>query len=186
MKSSTTARAVIGVIALLATLAVAGCEEGDPSGSATPSGKPIPSGTSSPAETTVGTSDAATFSDPVDVVRAWVTAFNATLRGGDPSGAADLTTADCWTCAEHIDPITKALERGGWFRGGRWSVVRARVSDSNDRKASVYSAISSARGVTLSRQGAEPVSYGPEKFILDIRLERSGEGWLIAEIVYLS
>lgn len=185
MKSSPT-RAAIGAATLLLTLAVAGCEEAEPADPVTPTGKPIPSATSPSTAPTASTSDATTLEEPVDVVRAWVTAFNATLRGGDPGEATDLTTADCWTCAEHVDPVIKALESGGWFRGGRWSVVRARVSDRDGKTASVYSAISSAGGATLSRRGAEPVRYGPEKFVLDIRLERSGEGWLIAEIVYLS
>lgn len=177
-------RATIGALALVVAVALAGCEEDDGPGSAPPPDSPSVPDTSSPTEPS--TSDAPEPLDPVEVVRAWVSAFNSTLRRGSEADAAAYEATDCWTCREHINPVIKALDRGGWFRGGRWSVTRARIAEQDASRASVYSAISAAGGTTLSRRGAEPTAYEEDKFILDFQLKRSSSGWLIAKIVYLS
>lgn len=174
-------------LALALTMSFAACD--DEVGPRSPSTPDTPTATesSSPTEpTTTSTGDASDQRGPVAVVRAWVAAFNETLRGGDPATAAELTTASCWTCNEHIDPVVRTLEKGGWYRGGGWSVTRARVADKSEITASVYAAIAAASGTTLTRAGSEPIAYEEDKFILDVRLKSSRAGWRIAKIVYLS
>lgn len=181
-------RATIAALTLAAALALAACEEEDGPSSPSTSDTPSVPESSSPSEpsTVANSTEPPNDVDPVAVVRTWVTSLNAILTGADPVAATELATANCWTCDEHIDPILTTLAEGGWYRGGRWTVDRARVADREESKATVYAAISAASGTTLTRPGTEPVAYEADKFILDFRLKTTSAGWRIAKIVYLS
>jgi len=137
MKSSHTARAAIGVVALLLTFAVAGCDEDDPSGTPPPSSTPSSPGSSSPTEAT----STPTQTGPVEPtlpaeagrdskagVEAFVTFYwdvvNYATKTGDVRLLRELDQPSCEGCEGGIQGIERIYHRGGRIVGGEYAVVR--------------------------------------------------------------
>jgi hypothetical protein len=135
MKPTTTARAVIGVIALLLTLAVAGCEEDDPSDPVTPSGKPIPSHSSEPTDPRTPTetgpaepsSPADAESDTKQAVEVFVSYYfdviNYATSTGDVGLLSTLDQPSCNGCQGGIEFVERVYEHGGRIIGGRYRLL---------------------------------------------------------------
>jgi len=187
MKSSHTARAVIGVVALLLTFAVAGCDENDPSSSPPPSSTPSSPDSSSPTEaTSTGSSGAAERLTPVETVRAWVAAHNTALGSGDTEEVVALTGPACSTCDELRKSVAAVHRAGGYFHGGRWKVDAAEVTHRSSDSVTVTAGVTVNAGTTKSNRHADPEAYPEEKFVLKFEVGPAGGRDVVTRIVFLS
>jgi hypothetical protein len=137
MKKSHTARGAAGVVALLLSFAVAGCDEDDPSGSPPPSSTLSSPDSSSPTEAT----SAATPTGPVEPTlpteaeradKAGAEAFvsyyydvvNYATATGDVAQLKTLDEPSCGGCQNGIELIEKVYGRGGRIVGGDYRVLK--------------------------------------------------------------
>jgi hypothetical protein len=184
MSTSHLSRAAVGVAALLLAVVVSGCEEDEPATSPTPSSSPSESETSSPSEPT--TTDTGKRLSPVETVNAWVAAHNSILGNGDPSRVDALTGPNCATCRELRDSVRDVYRAGGHFRGGRWTVDAAEVTDRSSAVSTVTAGVTIGAGTTKSSDDAEPSSYPEEKVVLEFQVGTNGDRPLVTRIVFLS
>lgn len=136
MKSSPT-RAAIGAATLLVTLAVAGCEEAEPSSSPAPSSTPSSADSSPTTEATPTASETGPVEptlppDAEQDTKAGVEAFvrfywdvvNYATKTGDVRLLESLAQPSCNTCAAGIEGVENIYDRGGRIVGGDYKVVR--------------------------------------------------------------
>jgi len=136
MNSSHTARAAIGVVALLFTFAVAGCDEDDPSGSPPPSSTPSSPGSSSPTEATStptetgpveptlpAEGDDSTKSGAEAFVTYYYEVVNYSTATGDVRRLKSLDEPSCAGCKGGIRLIEKVYGQGGRIVGGGYRVI---------------------------------------------------------------
>jgi hypothetical protein len=138
MRKSHTARAAIGVVALLLSFAVAGCDEDDPSGSPPPSSTPSSPDASSPTTATA----AATPTGPVEptlpteaeradkagaaaFVEFYWDAVNYAQATGDTELLKSLAIESCAGCNGGIEAISEIYRRGGRIVGGQQRVTES-------------------------------------------------------------
>ncbi|MBS4754430.1 hypothetical protein KG112_16605 [Nocardioides sp. zg-ZUI104] len=100
-------------LALFTTMTLAGCGGGEPQASRPIAAVP-------PAAASISATASSTAQPtPVQVVRAWVTAYNEALRSGDTGAADELVVAGCVTCEYELSPVREVHAAGGRFEGGR-------------------------------------------------------------------
>lgn len=179
------ARTAIAVVALLLVGLLAGCGEEDPSSTPPPSG-PSQSEVSSPGEPTETATQPVDRSTPIETVRNWVAAHNDALGSGDTEGAEALTKPGCRTCRELRNSVKDVYESGGYFRGGRWTIDAAKVTNRAPNSSTVTAGITIAAGVSKSAEDADPSEYAEQKHVLEFRIRQSGSQFLITQLVFLS
>jgi hypothetical protein len=172
-------RAVVTALLVIPVLLVAGCTDDDPK----PKFEPTQS---SETPTSPSTSASAQALGPEATVGAWVDARNTALVSGDVAPVEALSTTDCTTCQDSLDPIRQVHAAGGSFDTGGWKVVSARLKSQSAGKARVTAAINYQPGTTISSEGAAPVSYGLERHIVVVDLVGGPDRWQVRFIGYLS
>jgi hypothetical protein len=168
--------AVIAALSVIPVLLVAGCTDDEPK----PKFDPTPS-----SEAPTSSAPAQSLS-PEATVRAWVDARNAALVSGDVAAVEALSAPDCTTCQDSLDPIRQVHAAGGSFDTSGWKVVSARLKSQSGGKARVTAAINYQPGTTISSEGAAPVSYGLERHIVVVDLDRAPDRWQVRFFGYLS
>ena len=175
-------RSVVAIaVALLSLLAACEDEPG-------PVTRPTPTSPSVESSSTEPTTDEPTADPmtPVETVRAWVAARNDALRTGDISGAFIYARSDCWQCEELLTPIEETYRRGGHYSGGQWRIDADRVARRRGDTAIVTAGITVSSGTTVSSRGAQPSSYGEDKFILEFHLDAAHGPWALTTVIFLS
>ncbi|MCD4532474.1 hypothetical protein LRP67_00010 [Nocardioides sp. cx-169] len=175
----------VRLAALLAatTLVVAACSDDapEPRVEPTPSASPSESGTPTPSPQT----EPAKPTAPEQTVRAWVEARNRALGGDAITGAQQLSSPDCKSCADLIDPIAETYEKGGRFETPGWRVLRTRITHKKPGAVQVTTALSMAGGTTYDDAAATPVTYPAEKRIAIFELKQLESEWLVSLIGFL-
>ncbi len=171
-------------VGVLAAGFLAGCSDDAPRPRMAPSPTSSPSPTSAP--TTPAPSPTAAALGPEETVRAWVAARNVTVQNGDSTEVYALSTADCTTCQDSIEPVVEVYRAGGRFETVGWKVVKSRVVESSGRAAEVSAALLYESGRTIPSKGAEPVLYEEDRRIAVFRLGRREGSWLVTFVGYLS
>ena len=170
---------LVRVAAALAalTLIVAGCTDDDPE----PKVDPTPS--TSTTTTPDPTSTEAPLT-PVQTVTAWVEARNETLKDGRTTEVYALSTPDCSTCRDLVEPFVQLLADGGSIETDGWTIDSSRERPAFQKNQQVIAALTFAGGHTeLPGEGSSP--FPEEKHILQFQLREAASGWLVAQVVFL-
>lgn len=182
MTSSLHARSAIGAVALFFATLVAGCDEEDP---ASPSAaETTPAASTPPSEPTRRATEPVRA--PLAIVRAWVSAYNTTLRDGDADELAMITGAGCETCAALRASVEDVYRAGGFFRGGRWTIDAAEVTSRSSRSIKVTAGITAAAGTSKDKRTAEPEPYPEDKFLIEFAVGRADGHQVVTRMVFLS
>lgn len=172
-----------GVAAVLGALLVGCSDDPRPKMASSPSASP----TVSEAPSTDPTpSQAPDVLGPEETVRAWVEARNETVQGGSSDAVYALSSRDCTTCRDSIEPVTDVYEAGGRFETTGWTVVRTRLVDGSGRAAKVSTALIYESGRTFPTGGASPITYVDQRRIATFELRRDANTWAVSFIGYLS
>lgn len=183
MKSSVLARSAIGVAAVLFTGSAAGCNAQDPSAPIVAVGEPAASQvSSSPGPPAAKGKEVAA----VATARAWVSAYNDALRTGDRAAVDALTGEGCLSCNALIRSIDQVHRRGGYFRGGRWTITSARVTRQASQSATVRARVTVAARTTKASGVTEPESHPQDRFALQLSVRRVGDTSLVTRVSFLS
>jgi hypothetical protein len=170
--------------AFVAGCLLAGCDD-DPKPDL-PDPTPSVSSTAPTEASTSPTVTPSTVSDPVDTVKTWVAAQNHGLETGDTAPLRALSAEGCRGCDDFPDGIDGILQAGGSFKGGKWTLVRAKVEDGDVRPLRVNVAVHIAGGTTISASGATPNTYPPANRLFVFELVDDTGAWLISLIGSLS
>ncbi|MFA6574202.1 MAG: hypothetical protein WCS84_02185 [Nocardioides sp.] len=164
------------------TLALVGCSDDDPE----PEADPTPSTSTSTSVTpTPEPTEPAAPLDPEATVKAWVAARNQALSRGDVTEVRRLSSPECSSCADLIDPIAETHANGGRYETAGWRVLRARVTDHAPDAAEVTAALVFAGGTTYLSATADPVVYEAERRITIFELTKSSGGWAVSLIGFV-
>lgn len=168
--------------ALLAalTLVLVGCSDDD----AEPQVDPTPS---TSATTTTPTPDPTPTVEPlspVETVDGWVDARNEALKDGVTTEVYALSTPDCSTCRDLVDPFAQLYADGGSIVTDGWRIDSARKRPEFEENHQVIAALTFAGGHTvLPGEGSSP--FPEEKHILQFQMRQAASGWLVAQVVFL-
>lgn len=137
MKSSSRARAVLGVAAVLLTFGVAGCEDEDPADPIESTREPIPPHSSSPTESTSPTdagpvepslpaeAEAETEAGAKAFVEYYWEVVNYARQTGEVDLLRNLSVPSCGGCNGGIESIERVYARGGRIAGGQFEVLKS-------------------------------------------------------------
>lgn len=145
-----------------------------------------PSESSSPAVESGTPSPRPSAANPVATVRAWVDAQNTALTTGDTEQLKALSADSCQACDDFIKPIERVYRQGGYFHTKGWKVVAAKTRPGSKDPFVVNTGVSIAGGKTLTRQGAQPVVYGPDKRIIVFRVVEQQSRFVVSFLGFLS
>jgi hypothetical protein len=178
----------VRLAALLAATALvaAGCSDNDPEPRIDPTPSTSPTESASPWPSSAETSDPPGTTDPEDAVRAWVTARNETIQNGNATGVRSLSTGDCTTCRDLIDPIEAVYTNGGHMDTSGWHIAALNLAQESSADAEVVVGLVYAAGETVPSAGADPIQYELERHIAKFRLRNHSDGWKVREVVYVS
>ena len=167
-------------IALAVSVIVLGGCSGDP--------EPKFSPPESASPTTVSSSPSPRRSpaNPVATVRAWVEAQNDALTTGDTEHLKALSADPCKACDDFIKPIERVYRQGGYFHTQGWTVEAAKARPGSKNPFVVNAGVSIAGGKTLTKRGAEPVVYGPDKRIVVFRVVEQESRLVVSFLGFLS
>lgn len=163
---------------VLSALALGGCSD-DPEPRSDPG--PAPPSTSAVSPSAAGEAD-----DPRQSFRTWIEARNEALHSGDTARVESLSTDDCGSCQNSIDPIREVHSKGGRFETVGWLVDSVTLENETEITAKLSAAITYAEGKTYPSANADPISYEEEHHIVLVKLEKLGGRWLLSEIGYVS
>jgi hypothetical protein len=119
-------------------------------------------------------------------VRAWVDARNDTVKTGDVTSVADLSSTDCQTCVGSYGPVQQVYLDGGHYETDGWRISAAEVREQTGSNAQVLAGIVYAPGRTVPAEGAVPITYDTERHVVQFNLVTEDGVWNVASIVYLS
>jgi hypothetical protein len=160
-------------------LVLGGCS-GEPEPRIAPSESP------SPATSSESTSADPSPSNPVATVRAWVDAQNDALTTGDTEQLKVLSADPCQACDDFIEPIERVYRQGGYFRTEGWKVVAAKTRPGSHNPFVVNAGIVIAGGKTLTKEGAKPVVYGPDRRIVVFKVDEQRSRLVVSFLGFLS
>lgn len=176
-------RAVIAIATILLGATLAGCSEDDPLPRVEPSSPGSPSAATS---LSPSPDPSPRPMSPEETVRAWVKAQNQAMATGRTTTIESLSTADCRTCDQFIDPVVAVYRAGGRFKTKGWVVRGTNQRRPNGPNRVVDAALRFSGGTTVRRKGEDPVAYGPENHLMVFRLRPHGEGWRVSFAGFLS
>lgn len=163
------------------TLALVGCSDDDPE----PKADPTPSTSTSTSVTpTPEPTETMAPRSPVQTVTGWVEARNQTLKGGGTTDVYALSTLDCSTCRDLVEPFEQLYADGGAIETAGWKVDRARNRPDFAKNQQVIAALTLFGGRTLY-PGEAPSSFPEEKHILQFQMRQTARGWLVSQVVFL-
>jgi hypothetical protein len=151
-----------------------------------PEPKFAPPESSSPSAVSTSPSPRQAPANPVATVRAWVEAQNDALRTGDTEELEALSADPCQACDDFIKPIQRVYRKGGYFHTKGWKVVAAKTRPGSKDPFVVNAGVSIAGGTTLTKRGAEPVVYGPDKRIVVFRVVEQESHLVVSFLGFLS
>jgi hypothetical protein len=172
-------RSATVVAAVVLVLPLGACSED-------PKPKFAPPESSSPAATSTSPSPRQAPANPVATVRAWVEAQNDALTSGDTEQLKVLSADPCQACDDFIKPIERVYREGGYFHTKGWKVVAAKTRPGSKEPFVVNAGVSIAGGKTLTKRGAEPVVYGPDKRIVVFRVVEQKSRLVVSFLGFLS
>ncbi|RHW23306.1 hypothetical protein D0Z08_30245 [Nocardioides immobilis] len=173
-----------GLALIVLAFAIGACNDQPEAGpDITPSGTPIPphSETASPTETT----SVPPALSPVETVRAWVDAQNQVVQGESSDEVYALSTADCTSCRDLIEPVIEVYDAGGRYETDGWRVDAARKAPDFEQTSAVLAAVTFLPGMTFHDGESEGNAYEAEKQVLRFLLIRSNGQWHVDGIEFI-
>lgn len=170
-----------GVAVVLGALLVGCSDDPRPRMAPPPSASPTVVDTPSPTETPPE------VLGPEETVRAWVEARNQTVQNGSSDAVYALSSDDCTTCRDSVEPVAAVYVAGGRYETFGWRIAALELDPKSQRSAPevnvglVYSA-----GRTFPEASASPITYEVERHIATFRLIREAGSWKVRQLVYRS
>lgn len=175
-------RTLLAALAVLMVVACSGCDD-DPEPDFAPPESTSPAPT---VPTTTSTTPEPEQLSPEETVRAWVEARNITVQDGSTDDVYSLTTKNCETCMDSVEPVADVYRQGGHYETDGWRVEDAKRRPDFEQSKTVAVAVEYAAGRTFRTADAEPISYEAEKQLFLFRLQREQGTWKVREILYVS
>jgi hypothetical protein len=175
----------IGAAAVVAALALSlgACSEDDPE----PKFSPPESSSPAPTETTSEPpAPAPEKLSPEETVRAWVEARNITVEDGNTDDVYALSTGNCKTCRDSVEPVARVYRHGGHYETEGWRVEDAERRPDFARSRAVAVAVEFAAGRTFRTADSKPISYAAERQLFLFELQREQGVWKVAKILFVS
>ncbi len=175
----------VAAAAMSLALAAGGCSD-DPEPEFAP---PEPSASTSNAEseepTDVPTSEPPEALSPEDTVRAWVEARNVAVRTGRTDEVYALSTENCETCRNSVEPVETVYDNGGRYETSGWRVQNVATTPKFGNNGEVVAAVIFEAGRTFPDAESAPVSYNEEKHIMLFRLGGSPPNLRVQFVGYI-
>lgn len=167
----------------VAALLLSGCSDDEP----TPefSDDVTASSTAADPSTTPVTDEPARLG-PVESVRAWVSAHNKVVAGEPADDVYALSSPECETCKEIVEPIIETYDDGGRFETTGWRITSARADPDFESNSAVLAGVTFEAGQTYQDETSEPIAYEAERHILQFRMVRMHGSWVVDAIAFVS
>jgi hypothetical protein len=166
---------------LMAVVALGACSD-DPE----PKVGPPSDSASSASMDTSPTAEPTPTLGPEETVRAWVKARNTTVLTGNIADVRDLSSRECQSCVDSYGPVHEVYLEGGHYETDGWRISASEVRKLANSMAQVSVGIVYAAGRTVPSEGASPVTYNPERHVMQFDLVVEEGAWKVDSIVYLS